>query len=558
MNILFIILSVLVSSYSCSFAWAKLKSEGQVSQNFTSPTQLEFKVAAGFHFNKDAPTFFQAQNSKKKIDPKVKNEKSIVFDLKSVKEKTGSAQMYVCDDANTVCEPHSYKISLNTSETAAEVPKVQPAVKTKTSKPATHLGFILNDYAYALKKAKDQNKLLFIDFRGSWCPPCIRLEKEVFNQKKFTQAAQAYVLVSLDVDREEVYPLMEKYSIKAFPTLVVLNSSEEEIARFLDFQSLDSLSKKLKDIAKNEAPSFAKLRAAAQSEDKVAMFKLAEALFYAYKFEEALTWYEKSQNLNKNYYEAKVYQLEESNKDAQGKIQYEQALQEALKKYPDLYASVDWYSSLAKSYGEKHTEYKTLLQKSLEIADTWIQNPKKIEQARKEGGFTEILNLEKAELWAKKAEVYKLLADESKSKDAWQKAIDETMKLKPNEKKPLHIIYLTYYMKQIKPIEEVTPWMQKLEKAYPEEFTYPYRHSKLLFDAGQAEKALPIGLKAWDLAYGSNKFTVATLLAKIQNKLGQKEQAKKILQDLLDSPLASYPRNKRAVENSKNLLKEII
>ena len=39
----------------------------------------------------------------------------------------------------------------------------------------------ITDFDSALKKAKENNKYLLIEFSGSdWCPPCIRLNDEVF------------------------------------------------------------------------------------------------------------------------------------------------------------------------------------------------------------------------------------------------------------------------------------------------------------------------------------------------------------------------------------------
>ena len=49
----------------------------------------------------------------------------------------------------------------------------------------------LTDAAQASKIAKEQNKDLLLLFTGSdWCPPCMKLEEEVFSQADFLQEAQ--------------------------------------------------------------------------------------------------------------------------------------------------------------------------------------------------------------------------------------------------------------------------------------------------------------------------------------------------------------------------------
>ena len=44
----------------------------------------------------------------------------------------------------------------------------------------------MTDYAAAKIKAAAEQKPLLLEFTGSdWCPPCMRLNKEVFSQKVF-------------------------------------------------------------------------------------------------------------------------------------------------------------------------------------------------------------------------------------------------------------------------------------------------------------------------------------------------------------------------------------
>ena len=113
------------------------------------------------------------------------------------------------------------------------------AVSAKTSTPDGWL----DDYDAALSKAAKENKHIIIDFSGSdWCGWCKRLEAEVFETDVFRKAAaEKYVLLMVDSPRDVSLlspaaainnpKLVEKFGVKGFPTVVVLNPKGEEILR---------------------------------------------------------------------------------------------------------------------------------------------------------------------------------------------------------------------------------------------------------------------------------------------------------------------------------------
>jgi thioredoxin-related protein len=98
------------------------------------------------------------------------------------------------------------------------------------------------DLDEALKTAKKENKAVLVEFTGSdWCPPCIMMRKEVFSKKEFVKAASKnFILVEIDMPRDEKLkdvkeknsPIVEKYEIDGFPTIVLLDSSGKEFTRF--------------------------------------------------------------------------------------------------------------------------------------------------------------------------------------------------------------------------------------------------------------------------------------------------------------------------------------
>jgi thioredoxin-related protein len=94
----------------------------------------------------------------------------------------------------------------------------------------------LTDFAQAQAQARKQNKFLLMNFTGSdWCPPCIKLHREVFAQPEFADYAKQH-LVLLEIDfprRKEINAqqlaanqnLSNRFGVYWFPTIILLNHS---------------------------------------------------------------------------------------------------------------------------------------------------------------------------------------------------------------------------------------------------------------------------------------------------------------------------------------------
>lgn len=92
----------------------------------------------------------------------------------------------------------------------------------------------VDNYKAALTQAGSENKNVLLDFTGSdWCPWCIRLKKDVFDQPAFQEYANKnLVLVEVDFPQGKALApevktqndqLQQKFDVQGFPTLVLLN-----------------------------------------------------------------------------------------------------------------------------------------------------------------------------------------------------------------------------------------------------------------------------------------------------------------------------------------------
>ena len=100
----------------------------------------------------------------------------------------------------------------------------------------------LTDLSKAQAKAKDEKKMVLLDFTGSdWCPPCKALYKNVLSSPEFIQFAKAnLVLVEVDFPRSKPQSdtlkkanqtLSQKYGIEAYPTVIVLDADGKQLSK---------------------------------------------------------------------------------------------------------------------------------------------------------------------------------------------------------------------------------------------------------------------------------------------------------------------------------------
>jgi thioredoxin-related protein len=114
-----------------------------------------------------------------------------------------------------------------------------------------------DNYAASLARAKEEKKMLLLDFTGSdWCGWCVKLDEEVFSKGPFKSFAKKnLVLVELDYPRgktqtDEVKKqnseLKAKFAISGYPTLILVDAEGQEVTRWVGFKKdlLDELKDK--------------------------------------------------------------------------------------------------------------------------------------------------------------------------------------------------------------------------------------------------------------------------------------------------------------------------
>jgi thioredoxin-related protein len=104
----------------------------------------------------------------------------------------------------------------------------------------------MTDVPKALAKAKEEKKLVLLEFTGSdWCPPCKALHSNVMTSKAFQDYADKHlILVELDYPQHKEQPaelkkanaaLAQEFKIEGYPTVILLDPDRKELKRSLGY-----------------------------------------------------------------------------------------------------------------------------------------------------------------------------------------------------------------------------------------------------------------------------------------------------------------------------------
>jgi thioredoxin-related protein len=83
----------------------------------------------------------------------------------------------------------------------------------------------------AFAAAEKSGKPIFLYWGAVWCPPCHAISATVFKSPEFIERSQLFVPVYLDGDTENAQAYGEKFGVRGYPTMIVFNSSGQELTR---------------------------------------------------------------------------------------------------------------------------------------------------------------------------------------------------------------------------------------------------------------------------------------------------------------------------------------
>jgi thiol-disulfide isomerase/thioredoxin len=96
-----------------------------------------------------------------------------------------------------------------------------------------------HDYEYSVKRAKELDKLLFIDFETAWCGPCKTMDSLVYTADQTVKAFEDVLAVKIDGDEHR--DLVKKYAVKAYPTMIILSPEGDMIGKKVGYLSVKDM-----------------------------------------------------------------------------------------------------------------------------------------------------------------------------------------------------------------------------------------------------------------------------------------------------------------------------
>ena len=121
--------------------------------------------------------------------------------------------------------------------------------------------FFEGGWQAAMDKAKQEDKMIFLDAYTTWCAPCKKMEKEVFPDAKLSQVFNdRYISIRMDMEKGEGIGLAKEFGIEAYPTLIFADADGKVLHRDAGFKSADQLLE-LADIAADDKRRLASWKA---------------------------------------------------------------------------------------------------------------------------------------------------------------------------------------------------------------------------------------------------------------------------------------------------------
>ena len=93
-----------------------------------------------------------------------------------------------------------------------------------------------SDFKTILAKAKTEKKLIFLDAYAAWCGPCKLMERNVFTDANVADYYNKnFINAHFDMEKGEGRELAAKYGIRSYPTLLFLNGEGEVVGKELGY-----------------------------------------------------------------------------------------------------------------------------------------------------------------------------------------------------------------------------------------------------------------------------------------------------------------------------------
>ncbi|MFH2202468.1 MAG: thioredoxin domain-containing protein [Elusimicrobiota bacterium] len=517
----------------------------EVPERILANEVLTLKPAAEHHFEMQAP--------QKCADFPFELKTPRVMRCQVTAPGTHRLELSVCDDKRTYCKFVKFAAT-------AEAPKGyagSAAAKKSVLQPPTHAhpplpGFIMNDTGKALTEAEAGGKLLFIDFYGIWCPPCNMLEEYVYKKRPFLDATKDMVRVMLDADSDLSWEWKAHFKVGGYPTIIIANEKLEEITRVVGYRPLGAMVRTVREAAAHKDEPIDRLLAAheaggADAAPSAARKRIGIWRHQRAEYAEAVKWLDglADPEARKTALQAASSQASQEG-DEKASLA---AVRLLVREFPNDVEYASWVEVLL---DKKDAGAAALLAPALKSLERWRRSP-----ALDATGYT------RTDMYWQEASLFQAAGDENAAKAVYIKTAELLQEVAARSDLKLarganmeraSCLHLAGKNAEAKALYE------QLAETYGEEFTFNYNYASVLHKLEEYELAYARIRKAEAHAYGDNWLRTVYLKAKLELKLGKREQARTSVRAALREavvPRSTAVRTHRYLANLRGLLREI-
>lgn len=107
---------------------------------------------------------------------------------------------------------------------------------------AQGIEFFHGTWDEALVKAKEEQKIIFVDCFTTWCGPCKKMAATTFKDAEVGEFFNKnFINMKLDMEQAEGKKFGQKYAVSAYPTLYFINDKGEVVKKVVGGQKVNTL-----------------------------------------------------------------------------------------------------------------------------------------------------------------------------------------------------------------------------------------------------------------------------------------------------------------------------